>query len=183
MMRSPGNRPFCRRENTVRLPATLLCLALFASAPAAQQTRTRHVFVAVYDKDSSPVIDLAAKDFTIKENGNEANVIRASVKLPARIALMVDNSDAMAASLNPVRNGVQAFIDAIPAEHEIVLLTTGRQLQVRIPPPGTDRKKLKDAVTRIYPDAGSPSVLLNGYEEPSSASSEMRPESGRSWSS
>ena len=145
--------------------ATLFCSALFVCALHAQQPRTRHVFVAVYDQNSAPVIDLTVADFTVKENGGDAKIVRAGINLPTRIALMVDNSDAMASSLTPVRNGVQAFIDAIPAEHEIVLLTTGRQLQVRIPPPGQDRKKLKDAVTRIYPDAGSPSVLLNGFEE------------------
>jgi hypothetical protein len=77
---------------------------------------------------------------------------------------MVDNSDAAAGALTPIRAGVQQFIDAIPPRDEIALLTTGRQLRIRVPPT-TDRKKLKDAVGLIYPDSGSPSVLMSGLLE------------------
>ena len=60
-----------------------------------------------------------------------------------RIALMLDTSDAAAPALTHMRAGVAEFLDALPPEDEVILITTGRQMRVRVPPT-TDRKKLKE---------------------------------------
>lgn len=130
----------------------------------AQQPQTRKVFVEVVDAANAPVDNLTAADFQVKENGLARTVTRVMVNQPVRLALMVDNSDASTQALTPIRAGVHAFIDAMPSNVEIVLLTTGRQMRIRVPPT-VEHKKLHDAVGIIYPDAGSPSVLLSSLIE------------------
>ncbi len=148
----------------VRAAVVVTAAVLIPVVATAQQGRTRRLYITVSDQSNAPVLDLTPADFQIRENGAVRTVTRAVVNQPMRIALMVDNSDPSTPSLTPMRAGLQAFIDQIPAQHEIVLLTTGRQLRVRVPPT-TDHKKLKDGVGIIFPDAGSPSVLLSGLSE------------------
>jgi VWFA-related protein len=143
------------------LATLVVCVALTASA---QQPRTRQLFVSVVDAANVPVLDLTPADFQVNENGKSRSVTRAAAHQPVRLALMVDNSDASAPALAPLRTGIHAFIDAVPANVEMLLLTTGRQLRIRVPPT-TDRKKLHDAVGIIYVDSSSPSVLLNSLSE------------------
>ena len=44
---------------------------------------------------------------------------------PMKVALLVDNSYSARQSLNPLRAGLSAFLDALPPEHEVGLFTTG----------------------------------------------------------
>jgi hypothetical protein len=80
-----------------------------------------------------------------------------------RIALMLDTSDAAAPALTHMRAAVANFLDAVPPEDEVILITTGRQLRVRVPP-STDRKKLKDAAAGLFTD-GAGTVLMDGLLE------------------
>lgn len=86
-------------------------------------------------------------------------VVRAGLATaPMRIALIVDTSDAANAALNHLRTGLAAFLDAIPPEAEVMLVSTGRQMRVRVQPT-LDRKKLKDAAGGLFPDgAGTPLI-------------------------
>jgi hypothetical protein len=84
-------------------------------------------------------------------------------KDPMRIALMLDTSDAAAPALTHMRAGVLAFLDALPPEDEVILITTGRQMRVRVPP-STDRKKLKDTAAGLFTD-GAGTVLMDGLLE------------------
>jgi hypothetical protein len=80
-----------------------------------------------------------------------------------RIALVLDTSDAAAPAINHLRAGVLALLDALPPEDEVILVTTGRQMRVRVPP-STDRKKLKDAAAGLFSDGGG-TVLMDGLLE------------------
>src|SRR6185436_16354522 len=84
-------------------------------------------------------------------------------KDPMRIALMLDTSDAAAPALTHMRAGAVAFLDALPPEDEVILITTGRQMRVRVPPT-TDRKKLKDTAAGLFTD-GAGTVLMDGLLE------------------
>ena len=86
-----------------------------------------------------------------------------SASMPMRIALMVDTSAATSTSMTLIREGVVAFLDALPPEHEVLLVSTGRRTQVRVPPT-TDRKKLKDSARGLSTDNG-PTPLIDGLLE------------------
>ena len=81
---------------------------------------------------------------------------------PMRIALLVDNSAATASAIVQIRAAVSAFLDALPPEHEVLLVSTGRRTQVRVPPT-TDRTKLKGNVGGLLPELG-PTALLDSLK-------------------
>src|SRR4051812_8170401 len=154
------------------LLAFAAAVALFALLPPvagaqsknAGKTHVRHIFVSVTDAKGAPVEGLAAADFTISEGGQPRVVSKAGpAKDPMRIALMLDTSDAAASALTNMRAGAAAFLDALPPEDEVILITTGRQMRVRVPPT-TDRKKLKETAAGLFTD-GSGTVLMDGLLE------------------
>src|SRR4029077_9318012 len=130
----------------------------------AGKTHVRHICVSVTDSKGAPVEGLSASDFEVSEGGQPRVVSHAGpAKDPMRIALMLDTSDAAAPALTHMRNGPLAFLDALPPEDEVILITTGRQMRVRVPP-STDRKKLKDTAAVLFSD-GAGTVLMGGLLE------------------
>lgn len=143
----------------------MLLLALTAVAAVTAQKnapptpRTRHVFVQVLDAAGAPVSDLTAKDFELKENGAARPTATATAGgHPMRIALFVDTSDGIAPALNHMRAGLAAFLDAVPPDAEVLVVTTGRQVRVRLQPT-TDRKKTKDLTNGLFADGGGTPLM------------------------
>jgi len=149
--------------------AAVAAIALTPSAASPQsknagKTHTRHIFVSVTDTKGAAVEGLTASDFRVAEGGQDRIVSHAGpAKDPMRIALMLDTSDAAAPALTHLRTGVLAFLDALPPEDEVILITTGRQMRVRVPP-STDRKKLKETAAGLFTD-GAGTVLMDGLLE------------------
>ena len=80
-----------------------------------------------------------------------------------RVALLIDTSAATAASMVQIRTAVGAFLDSLPPEHEVLLVTTGRRAQVRVPPT-SDRAKLKSNAAGLTSDSG-PTALMDALVE------------------
>lgn len=71
-----------------------------------------------------------------------------------RIVVLVDSSSAIAPHITLFRAGLHEFLEILPGDPEVMLISTGGQLRVRIPPT-TDRKKLHDAVEHFNSDGGA----------------------------
>jgi len=80
-----------------------------------------------------------------------------------RVAVVVDTSQATVGSFNLVRPAASTLIEGLPEGTEVLLATTGRRMQVRVPPT-TDRKKLLDSARGLTSDGG-PTVLMDGLLE------------------
>jgi hypothetical protein len=76
-----------------------------------------------------------------------------------RVAIFVDTSAATASAIVQIRAAASAFIDTLPPESEIVLVTTGRRTQVRVPPT-TDKAKLKASTNGMLSENG-PTALMD----------------------
>lgn len=76
-----------------------------------------------------------------------------------RVALLVDTSAATASAIVQIRAAAAAFIDTLPPDSEIVLVTTGRRTQVRIPPT-TDKARLKSNASGMLSESG-PTALMD----------------------
>jgi hypothetical protein len=76
-----------------------------------------------------------------------------------RVALFVDTSAATSSAIVQIRAAVAAFIDTLPPESEIVLVTTGRRAQVRVQPT-TDKAKLKSSASGMLSENG-PTALMD----------------------
>jgi len=136
----------------------LAVLVLPAGAPAQSKpgkTITRSVFVKVADVTGKPTAGLAAADFEITEGGVKRTIIKAGpATSPMRIAVLADTSDGATNALNHLRAALASFADAVAPQHELMLVSTGRQMRVRVQPT-TDRKKFKDAATGLFSDSGA----------------------------
>ncbi len=132
---------------------TLIPLSLSA------QRMARRVFIRATNAAGEPVLDLTAADLRVTENGNPREVTRLALgKAPMRIVLLVDSSAAMSSMINNFRAGLDAFIDTLPAEHELTFISTGGQIRVRTQP-SSDRLKLKFETARFASDSGANAFL------------------------
>ena len=77
---------------------------------------------------------------------------------PMRVALLVDTSDGIGGAITQIRDAVLAFADALPPQDELALVTTGRRVQVRVPPT-TDREKVKSSARGLTNDHGATPLM------------------------
>jgi hypothetical protein len=128
-------------------------------AVSAQRTVTRSVYVGATDTGGAPVLNLAAEDFQVIENGVKRDIVRASLgNAPMRIVLMVDSSTPVGPMMNNFRTALNAFIDELPETEEVAFISSGGQIRVRTPP-STDRVKLRAEVGRFASEGGANAFL------------------------
>jgi len=143
----------------------LFALLLSLSTIARAQGPRRVLFVTPVDQNGQPVAGLSADDFDVRELGDSCTIVRVDpANEPMRIVLLVDNSTAASRAVVDIRNGVQAFLDGLPADDEVALATIAGQFRVRVQPT-SDRQKLKDGASLIFPENGSSPALVDGLVE------------------
>jgi hypothetical protein len=77
---------------------------------------------------------------------------------PVRIVLLVDSSMGVSSMLPQFRAGLNAFLDVLPGDPEIALISTGGQIRIRVPLT-TDRAKLHKAASAFASDGGANAFL------------------------
>ena len=80
-----------------------------------------------------------------------------------RIVLLVDSSAAMASMLPSFRQGMNVFLDALPPDPEVAIVSMGSQLRVRVAPTG-DRAKLHAAANSFASDGGGNELVASLVE-------------------
>lgn len=135
--------------------------------PAAGQSLGQ-VFVEVTRQSTGePVLDLDPDAFEVSEDGRPAGIVSAGIDTaPMKIAVLVDNGDRLmeTSALNPLRAGLDGFLDTLAPRHEVSLITIARSVQQRV---GftADRSELKEGVGLLFPDRGAGARLLDGVRE------------------
>ncbi len=146
-------------------PAALVTTAVLAvlQAPGHSQTASRRLYVSATNESGAPVLDLGTPDFEIREEGQKRDIsLVALTRRPMRIGLLVDMSEAAAPVVPQIRGALRTFFDTVDQQHEIVLITTGGMLRVRVPPT-TDRARLKAESDRLFTSGGN--MLLGALVE------------------
>ncbi len=142
----------------------LVFLSLLVPTLLSAQKVTRTILVNAVDGTGAPVLDLTTADFELTEAGAARTVTRATLaNAPMRIIIMVDTTDGAERWQSGLKSGLTAFLEAIPQQHEIGVVTIGRQFRVHAQPM-TDRVKLKDTVNKLGADGGG-NVLLDALRE------------------
>jgi len=134
-------------------------LLVVAAAPAQKRAprvgHMRQVFVRVTDVAGAPIMNLTAADFEVNEGGRLRTVLNSGLATtPMRIAIFVDTSDGTANAINQIRAGLSGFLAAVPADAEVMFISTGRQVRVRLQPT-TDRRKALAFAAGLFPDGGA----------------------------
>jgi hypothetical protein len=131
-----------------------LMIAVLAVSPADAQSNVRRVFAAVETSSGRPVVDVTAPEFHLTENGVERPVVRAALATtPMRIVLMVDASGPAARLIPDFRAALNAFVDTLPPEHEVVFVSVSDQMRLRMPAT-TDRSRLRTTISNFSSDGG-----------------------------
>ncbi len=137
------------------------------SAPATAEAQAlAQVFVEVLDADGQVVPDLSVNDFILQEDDTQVNIVSAERVGPMKVALLVDNGDRMweMSALNPLREGLEGFFDALGPEHEVSLFTIAPNTQLRVDFT-TDREELKESAGSLFVDQGAGVLMLDGIRE------------------
>ena len=142
--------------------AALTLLSLSVSITA--QRVSRRVFLSAVGPTGAPVLDLTAAEVGVTEDGIKREVTGVTLgRAPLRIVLLVDSSNAMSQRATAFRGALNAFVDNLPAEHEVAFISTGGQIRVRAEPKA-GREKLIAEVARFATDNGANSLLETMYE-------------------
>jgi VWFA-related protein len=146
--------------------------AVVSSVPVGQTgatrqsgARNRDVYVSVLDKSGKAVPGLTAADFTVREDGNAREVLKAGpATAPLTISLLIDDSQAAQPAIQFYRDGLNGFIDAMDGKAEIALATTGER-PTSVLDYTQSSVALKKGVTRIFSRQGSGAYLLDAIVE------------------
>jgi hypothetical protein len=147
--------------------AVVVAVSVLLVAPSVAGAQALgQLFIEVVDGSGQFVPGLTPADFEVREDGREAGIVSAEPVAPMKIALMVDNGDRMVQenALNPLRDALDGFLDAVPPPHEVSLFTIARNIQRRVDFT-TDRVRLKESAGEIFLDQGSGARVLDGIKE------------------
>ena len=151
-----------RLHRTLGLACVAALIAVCAQTAWAEE---RQIFMLVMDASGQPITDITADEVVLEQEGAECSVKDLQLDSgPMKVALLVDNSDAAQQSLNSMRDGLSAFLDNLPAEHEVGLYTIAGQARQRVEFT-TDREELKEEATGLFVDRNSAVVYMDGLLE------------------
>ena len=148
-----------RLRSWLWIAATLVGVAATA---AQSQTQTGRLYLEALDERGA-VEGLTPRDVAVFDGGTKREITRlVRAADPMRILLLVDNGRSAQPFIQEIRGGIVAFADAIPAEHELGLVTIGNTPVVR-QEPSTDRTALKHIAKTLT--TGGTTVLVNAVYE------------------
>ena len=123
------------------------------------------LFVSIVDVDGEPVTDLTAEEVTVQWDGEDCETLNLEpIDWPVRVTVFVDNGEGGRAAVPQMREGLRGFMDAIPDEVEIAILTLARQPRW-VTRHTTDRAELAEGIDLIVSDAGAASTFMDALIE------------------
>ena len=123
------------------------------------------LFVSIVDRNGEPVTDLQLDELVVQWDGENSETLDLEpVGLPVRVTVLIDNAEDTRAGLQHMREGLKGFLDALPEDVEIALLTLARQPRW-ITRHTTDRDELARGLELVTPDYGTSARFLDGWLE------------------
>lgn len=145
--------------------ALAFAAVLAGSAAADAQSGERLMIVSVLDGDGTPVTDLEAADFEIREDDAAREVLRVEPAGANRqIAVLVDTSEAAVRSTSDFRRGLSAFVDGMHTDNRITIVSFGGRPRILVAST-SDVERLHDGIDRVFPQSGEAAYLLDAMYE------------------
>ncbi len=143
------------------------CFALFLGACCIRpqlviaQTKPTSVYVSVLDSKGEPVTGLTAADFAVKEDNVVREVLKAEPATePLTVALLVDDSQALTAGTQFIRDAARDFVKGLGGKADIAVITFGERPTIALDYT-RDEQKVLDTTGRMFPKSGAGSYLLD----------------------
>lgn len=140
------------------LASSSLTIAIIIAVGAwvSAQAQTFQFFVSATNADGKPVSDLGPNDIVMSENGERQKVVKVEpASIPIKVTIAVDNGLESADALAHYRTGLTGFVEALPADVEVTLITTAPQPRTVVKPT-TDRMQLLRGINGFAPESARP---------------------------
>jgi len=129
------------------------------------QARERVVYASAFDDKYQPVPKLGPDAFVVREDGTQREVLRVTpATTPQSVAIIIDNSQAVAPAIADLRNALATFLKTIEGLGPVAISTVADR-PTSLEDYTTDQKSLLDAANRLFHVPGSGATLLDGIAE------------------
>ena len=150
-----------------RLAAGSVAVFILSAALLAQPNE-RVLYVNAYDaKTRKPVSGLGVKDFVVREDGVAREVLRVTpASSPMPIAVLVDNTQAVAPNIADIRKALSSFVKAVDGLGPVAIVGFADRPTI-LRDYTTNQKQLEDGVGRVFATPGAGATLLDAIVETS----------------
>lgn len=137
-------------------------LAALSLATVASQTRERVAYVSVIDaKTQAPVANAPPEALAIREDGTRREIIRmAQATTPMPVAIVVDNSQAMAPAVADLRKALATFLKTIDGVGPTAIFTVADRPTI-LQEYTTSTPTLLETASRLFHVPSSGATLLD----------------------
>jgi hypothetical protein len=143
----------------MRRTAFLLLLVGLAGLAIPLHAQVESQFLIPLSTPDGKRAVIGPNDLAFAEDGKALKVLKVEPRdAPLHVTLALDNSRGLADNFVMVREGAKAFIDAMPPEVEVALVSTAPQGRIVVKST-TDHTALKKGVDAIAADAGAPRFI------------------------
>src|SRR4029079_10491731 len=106
--------------------------------------------------DGMPVTDLGPGDIVMSENGVRQTVAKVEpLSVPVKVTIAVDHGLESADAIAHYRVGLKGFIEALPPDVEVTLITTAPQPRT-VGKPTPDREQILRGINAFAPETARP---------------------------
>ena len=139
----------------MRRTASLLLLVGLVGLALPLHAQVESQFLIPLSTADGKRATVGQNDLVFAEDGKAVKVLKIEpVDAPVRVTLALENSRGLSDNWVLVRQGAQAFIDLMPPEVEVTLMSTAPQARVVVKST-TDHAALKKGIDAISSDAGA----------------------------
>jgi len=151
-----------------RVLGVLAAAFVLTSSGVRAQTTEHSIYVSVHDEAGAPITGLGVADFAVREDGRAREVLRASrATQPIDVAVLVDNSQVTTPVINDIRQAVTAFVERLAAARDEVAIVAIADRPTILQDYTSSAVALTRAATRLFPQPGSGTTLLDAIGEAS----------------
>lgn len=136
-----------------KMSLVLAGLTLCAAATLLAQPQQFQFVVSATDASGKPVTELKPEDVTVSENGARVPVSKIDpYSVPLKVTITVDNGSDIVDALGHIREGLKGFVEALPPDVEVTLISTSPQPRTVVKPTA-DRAQILRGVNGFAPES------------------------------
>ena len=157
--------PRLRRAAGALLALVLIVFGVPWSTDQAARGQNRVLFLSVVDATGEAVTDLQPDEVFVRWDGADGEILELDpIVLPVRVTVFIDNGDSARSALQHMREGLKGFVDAMPEDVEVALLTIGRQPRW-ITRHTSDHAELTRGLGLVVPDSSGVARYMDAWAE------------------